>query len=125
MRSRVAATAWHMRHDSELAGLAHALDGGFLPVGPPGDPLSNPDTFPTGRNQFQTDPAKLPSREAWAVGRHMAEQTLALHQRTHGAPPAKLGFTLWANTLIRSQGALKSQASTSSGSSRSGTPAAM
>ncbi|MGA7501602.1 MAG: cobaltochelatase subunit CobN [Isosphaeraceae bacterium] len=108
-RSRVVATAWHMRHNGELDGLAHALEGGFVPVGPPGDPLSNPETFPTGRNQFQTDPAKLPSREAWAVGRRMAEQTLDKHRRAQGSPPAKLGFTLWANTLIRSQGALESE----------------
>ncbi len=108
-RSRIAATAWHMRHNGELDGLAHALDGGFVPVGPPGDPLSNPDTFPTGRNQFQTDPAKIPSREAWTVGRRMAEQTLEKHRRAQGSLPAKLGFTLWANTLIRSQGALESE----------------
>lgn len=108
-KSRIAATAWSMRHNAELDGLARALEGRYLEVGPPGDPLSNPAIFPTGRNQHQTDPAKIPSREAWAVGARMAEQTIELHRRKHGKPPEKLGVTLWANTLIRSQGALEAQ----------------
>lgn len=109
-RHRIATTAWHMRHNQELDFLCRALDGRFIPVGPPGDPLSNPDIFPTGRNQYQVDSQKLPTREAWAVGKRMAEQTLAMHRTRHGAEPSKLSFTLWANTLIRTHGALESEA---------------
>jgi cobaltochelatase CobN len=75
----------------------------------PGDPLSNPDIFPTGRNQYQYDAAKMPTREAWAVGQRMAEQTLALHRKAHGEFPNKLSVTLWANTLIRTHGALEAE----------------
>jgi cobaltochelatase CobN len=108
-RSRIEATAWHMRHNQELDFLVQALDGRFIPVGPPGDPLSNPDIFPTGRNQYQHNPAKLPTREAWAIGKRMAEQTLALHRRRYGSDPSKLSVTLWANTLIRTHGVLESE----------------
>ncbi len=110
VRARIEATAWQMRHNQELDYLARALAGRFIPVGPPGDPLSNPDIFPTGRNQYQHDPQKLPTREAWAVGRRMAEQTLDAHRRRYGAYPSKLSITLWANTLIRTHGALESEA---------------
>jgi len=109
LRTRIEATAWEMRHNRELEFLARALDGRFLPAGPPGDPLSNPDIFPTGRNQYQSNPAKLPTREAWAVGQRMAEQTLDMHRRRHAAEPNKLSVTLWANTLIRTHGALESE----------------
>lgn len=108
-RARIEATAWHMRHNQELSYLGRALEGRFIPVGPPGDPLSNPDIFPTGRNQCQHNPQKLPTREAWTVGKRMAEQTLGLHRRRYGEYPNKLSVTLWANTLIRTQGALESE----------------
>ncbi len=108
-RATMEYTAWHMRHNQELEFLTRALDGQFIPVGPPGDPLSNPDIFPTGRNQYQYNPQKLPTLEAWAVGKRMAEQTLDIHRRRHGAYPSKLSITLWANTLIRTHGALESE----------------
>lgn len=108
-RRTIAAAAWAMRHNGEVDGLAHALGGGYLEAGPPGDPLSNPAIFPTGRNQFQVNPDKLPSREAWAVGQRMAEQTIALHTEKYGEPPTKLGITLWANTLIRTDGVLEAE----------------
>ncbi len=110
-RARIATAAWHMRHNQELGFLSRALAGRFIPVGPPGDPLSNPDIFPTGRNQYQSNPQRLPTREAWAVGKRMAEQTIAMHRRSHGGEyPGKLSFALWANTLIRTHGVLESEA---------------
>ena len=108
-RARIESTAWYMRHNQELEFLSRALAGRFIPVGPPGDPLSNPDIFPTGRNQYQHNPQKLPTREAWTVGKRMAEQTLDMHRRDHGAYPEKLSITLWANTLIRTHGALEAE----------------
>ena len=108
-KARIQVAAWHMRHNQELASLGRALEGRFIPVGPPGDPLSNPDIFPTGRNQYQHNPQKLPSREAWAIGKRMAEQTLDMHRRRYGGYPGKLSVTLWVNTLIRTHGALESE----------------
>ncbi|NLX99101.1 MAG: cobaltochelatase subunit CobN [Rhodopirellula sp.] len=108
-RAVIEAAAWHMRHNQELDFLARGLDGRFIPVGPPGDPLSNPDIFPTGRNQYQYNSAKLPTREAWRVGKRMAEETLEIHRRRYGDYPGKLSVTLWANTLIRTHGALEAE----------------
>ena len=107
--ARVARTAWHLLHNQELDFLAKALDAKYMPAGPPGDPISNPDVLPTGRNQYQINPAKLPTREAWEVGKHMAQATLDLHLKEHGKSLTKIGITLWANTLIRTQGALEAQ----------------
>jgi cobaltochelatase CobN len=108
-RTRIAQTAWDMRHNAEQEGLARALDARYIEAGPPGDPLSNPATFPTGRNQHQSDTSKIPTREAWAVGRDLADKLLDRLTREQGRPPERLGFTLWANTLIRTQGALEAE----------------
>ncbi|NOX56196.1 MAG: cobaltochelatase subunit CobN [Planctomycetes bacterium] len=109
VRNRIAATAWSMRHNQEMDFLMRALDGRFIPVGPPGDPLSNPEIFPTGRNQYQYNPKKFPTREAWAVGSRVAQQTLEIHRQRHGRYPTKLSVVLWANTLIRTHGVLESE----------------
>ena len=108
-RSLIETTAWEMRHNRELDYLAAALRGEFIEVGPPGDPLSNPSIFPTGRNQYQYNPDKLPTQQAWEVGQRMAEQTIELHRQQHGAFPKKLSVTLWANTMIRTDGVLESE----------------
>lgn len=39
----------------------------------------------------------------------MAVQTLEMHRSRHAAEPNKLSVTLWANTLIRTHGALESE----------------
>ncbi len=109
VRRRIEWTAWQMRHNREIDSVLHALDGGFVPVGPPGDPLSNPDIFPTGRNQYQYNPRKLPTEQAWEVGKQMAQQTIDIHRRRYGRYPSKLSITLWANTMIRTHGALEAE----------------
>lgn len=108
-QKRIGRTAWMMRHNEELDYLARALNGEFIEVGPPGDPLSNPNIFPTGRNQYQYNPDKLPTKESWKVGKRMAEQTIELHRQRHGEFPRKLSVTLWANTMIRTDGVLESE----------------
>lgn len=108
-QTTIAAIADQMRNNQELNYLTRALNGEFIEVGPPGDPLSNPTIFPTGRNQYQYNPDKLPTKEAWEVGKRMAEQTIDLHRKKYNAYPRKLSITLWANTMIRTDGALEAE----------------
>ena len=108
-QTMIATIADQMLKNQELHYLTRALNGEFIEVGPPGDPLSNPDIFPTGRNQYQYNPDKLPTREAWEVGKRMAEQTINLHRKKYNAYPQKLSITLWANTMIRTDGALEAE----------------
>ena len=55
------------------------LDGKFLPVGSGGEPIRNPDSYPTGKNFYGIDPDKVPKRAAWALGVKLADQMLAAH----------------------------------------------
>ena len=45
-----------------------ALAGGYLPGGNGGEPIRNPDAYPTGKNFYGIDPDKVPKppHTSWA-----------------------------------------------------------
>lgn len=91
--------------DLELRSVARALAGGYVEPSPGGDPIVNPDAVPTGRNLYAIDAEKTPSREAWAVGRRLADTLLDEHRRRRGDWPRKVAFTLWPSDFIGTEGA--------------------
>jgi cobaltochelatase CobN len=94
----------------ELSMLLHVLRGGFLPSGIVGDPLSNGDALPSGRNLHQSDPSRIPTRAAWEVGKKLAGQLLEKHLREHGSYPERVSMVLWQGETGRHQGAMEAQA---------------
>jgi cobaltochelatase CobN len=93
----------------ELASLARALNGGFVPVGGGGEPIRNPDAYPTGKNFYGIDPDKVPKRAAWALGAKLADDLLAQHLAEHGAYPQKVSFVIWGDETMRHEGVLESE----------------
>src|SRR5690606_38885203 len=59
MRGRILASG-----PRELDGLMNALGGRFVPAGKGGEPIRNPDAYPTGANFYGIDPAKIPKPAA-------------------------------------------------------------
>lgn len=94
----------------EMAGLLNALDGRHQPVAVGGDPLRAPESLPTGRNLYGFDPSTVPTKEAWETGRAAVQALIEQHQQSHGAPPKKLAYSLWAVETMRHGGVLESQA---------------
>ncbi|WP_313082913.1 cobaltochelatase subunit CobN [Pulveribacter sp.] len=94
----------------ELRGLLAVLDGRYLPTSYGGDPIKNPDAYPTGRNLYGFDPSRVPTRQAWEAGKQAAENLLAEHRRLRGRQPAKLTFSLWSVETMRHFGMLEAQA---------------
>ncbi|WP_264293795.1 cobaltochelatase subunit CobN [Diaphorobacter aerolatus] len=94
----------------ETPALIAFLDGRHLPTSYGGDPIRNPDAYPTGRNLYGFDPSRVPTRQAWEAGKQSAEQLLAEHLRLHGRQPSKLTFSLWSVETMRHQGQLEAQA---------------
>ncbi|NOX70388.1 MAG: cobaltochelatase subunit CobN, partial [Gammaproteobacteria bacterium] len=91
--------------DSLLAG----LNGSFVPTGSGGEPLRNPDAYPTGKNFYGIDPDKVPKPAAWELGVALAEQMLAQHVDDHGQYPEKVSFVIWGDETMRHEGILESQ----------------
>jgi magnesium chelatase subunit H len=96
----------HELGEDELAGVIHALDGGYIRPSPGGDVLRNPDVLPTGRNIHGFDPFKLPSAIAVREGARAADALLAAHART----PETVAMVLWGTDNLKSEGAQIAQA---------------
>ena len=93
----------------ELLSLVRALAGGHVPVGGGGEPIRNPDAYPTGKNFYGIDPAKVPKPAAWKLGVDLVDQMLAAHVDAHGRYPEKVSFVIWGDETMRHEGVLESQ----------------
>ena len=93
----------------EMAGLLGALGGGFVPTGPGGEPIRNPDSYPTGNNFYGVDPDKVPKPAAWELGVDLADQMLADHLEQNGRYPQKVSFVIWGDETMRHEGIIESQ----------------
>ena len=93
----------------ELAHLLRALDGGYVPAGNGGEPIRNPDAYPTGKNFYGIDPDKVPKPAAWTLGVFLAERMLRDHVAEHGRYPEKVSFVIWGTETLRHEGVLESQ----------------
>ena len=93
----------------ELESLVRALDGGHVPVGGGGEPIRNPDAYPTGKNFYGIDPAKVPKPAAWELGVDLPDRMLAAHVAEHGRYPEKVSFVIWGDETMRHEGILESQ----------------
>jgi cobaltochelatase CobN len=93
------------RTTDELDHVLAALDGRFVPPGPSGSPTRGlVNVLPTGRNFYSVDPKAIPSRNAWDVGRALAESLLARHLADTGDYPRSVGLTVWGTSAMRTQG---------------------
>ena len=85
------------------------LRGGFVPAGSGGEPIRNPDSYPTGKNFYGIDPDKVPKPASWELGVKLADQMLADHVKKHGNYPEKVSFVIWGDETMRHEGVLESQ----------------
>jgi cobaltochelatase CobN len=93
----------------ELDSLMRGLDGGFISGGGGGEPIRNPDSYPTGKNFYGIDPDKVPKPASYDMGVKLADQMLADHLKKHGTYPEKVSFVIWGDETMRHEGVLESQ----------------
>src|SRR5690606_35172630 len=60
MRQRIELSA-----ERETTSLLRALSGAYLPGGSGGEPIRNPEAYPTGKNFYGIDPNKVPKKLSW------------------------------------------------------------
>ena len=93
----------------EIDSLLNSLSGGFVAAGSGGEPIRNPDAYPTGKNFYGIDPSKVPKKAAWELGVKLADQMLSNHLAEHGEYPQKISFVIWGDETMRHEGILESQ----------------
>ena len=94
----------HLLDETELSGLLHGLDGGYIPVGTAGDVIKNPDLLPSGRNLVQFDPRLVPTRTACQRGMKAAQLSVEAYHEKTGTYPDTTALILWGLETSRSQG---------------------
>ena len=93
----------------EIPRILDALEAKYIPPGPNGDPVRNPDALPTGRNLHTFDDRIIPTKASWKVGQRLGDDLLAAHMAAHGAYPDKVAFLLWAVETSRHQGTMEAE----------------
>jgi cobaltochelatase CobN len=93
----------------ELDSLMRGLNGGFIVGGGGGEPIRNPDSYPTGKNFYGIDPDKVPKPASYDMGVKLADQMLADHLKKTGKYPEKVSFVIWGDETMRHEGVLESQ----------------
>lgn len=92
--------------EKELNGVVNALNGGYILPSPGGDPITNPNTVPTGRNLYAVNAEATPTQEAWKVGKKLGDALIKDFQKANdGRYPKKISFTLWSGSFIETEGA--------------------
>ncbi len=95
--------------EREIGSLLNAMAGGYVSGGTGGEPIRNPDAYPTGKNFYGIDPDKVPKKAAWELGVKLADQMLADHLEEHGSYPRKVSFVIWGDETMRHEGIVESQ----------------
>ena len=89
----------------EIDRLIAGLEGKYIPSGEGNDPLRNPEAIPTGKNFYGFDPAKVPSKDAYTLGKKQAEEMVDKYLKEKGEYPDKIGLIFWSTELQRNEGA--------------------
>lgn len=86
--------------------LINALNAKYISTGPGDDPIRNPESLPSGRNPYSINIKSIPTKEAWLVGKRMADQLLIQFEKKHGKGkiPKKVAFVLWSAEVTNNQG---------------------
>lgn len=94
---------------NEINNLMKGLKGGFVPPGSGNSPIRNPNAVPTGRNMYLLNPEEVPTRPSWELGKKLAEELIARHEKEHGEFPTKIGFDLRSSATFRDYGVMEAQ----------------
>lgn len=89
---------------SESTSIIKALDSEYIRPNRGGDPIKDPETYPTGYSMFAFDPMKIPTVSSENRGRKAAELLIKEHLQEHGEYPEAIGIILWGFETLKTGG---------------------
>ena len=93
------------RCTDEMTNLIAGLEGGFVPPSAGGNPTrGNVSILPSGRNFYAVDPAQIPSRAAFQMGKVLAEQMIARFKEDSEGFPESVAMVVWAGNTVKTVG---------------------
>jgi magnesium chelatase subunit H len=104
LRSYLAELLGRMLEERELAGILHALEGGYIAPSPGNDVVRNPAVVPTGRNIHGLDPFRVPTPAAQEAGERLMCELLERLTEEQGGIPESVALVLWGTDNLKSDG---------------------
>ncbi len=91
-------------NSKEAEGLLNALDGCYITPSRGGDPIRDPDVYPTGKAMYAFDPRQIPTVTAEIRGQRAAELLLDSYHKKYGQYPQRVGIVLWGFETMKTGG---------------------
>ena len=105
LREKVLDLSRRIEASDEMKALLHGMDGGFIDPGPSGlITRGKADVLPTGRNFYSLDPATVPTKAAWRVGRKLAHLLIQKYQEEQGRYPENVAMYWMASDIMWADG---------------------
>ncbi len=105
LREKVLDLSCRIEASREMKSLLHGMEGGFIEPGPSGlITRGKPDVLPTGRNFYSLDPATVPTKAAWRVGRKLAHLLITKYEEEHGRIPENVAMYWMASDIMWADG---------------------
>ena len=105
LREKVLDLSCRIEASLEMKSLLHGLEGGFIEPGPSGlITRGKPDVLPTGRNFYSLDPATVPTKAAWRVGRKLAHLLITKYEEEQGRIPENVAMYWMASDIMWADG---------------------
>ncbi len=105
LREKVKDLSCRIEASQEMKSLLHGLEGGFIEPGPSGlITRGKPDVLPTGRNFYSLDPATVPTKAAWRVGRKLAHLLITKYEEEQGRIPENVAMYWMASDIMWADG---------------------
>jgi len=105
LRDKVQDLSRRIEASQEMKSLLHGLEGGFIEPGPSGlITRGKTDVLPTGRNFYSLDPATVPTKAAWRVGRKLAHLLITKYEEEHGRVPENVAMYWMASDIMWADG---------------------
>jgi len=103
-RKLVSSIIEKVQESSESEGLLRALDGRYILPSRGGDPIRDPDVYPSGRAMYAFDPRLIPTIAAESRGRKAAELLVDSYLKKNKEYPESIGIVLWGFETMKTGG---------------------
>ena len=93
-----------VQKSSESEGLLSALEGRYILPSRGGDPIRDPEVYPSGRAMYAFDPRAIPTVAAEIRGQKAADLLIESYLKKYGKYPETVGIVLWGFETMKTGG---------------------
>lgn len=94
----------NVQKSRESENLLRALEGKYIFPARGGDPIRDPDVYPSGRAMYAFDPRLIPTVAAEVRGRKAANMLIDSYLKKYGRYPETVGVVLWGFETMKTGG---------------------